>query len=779
MSDDIDVRLRRAGEAADDVVLRSQRSGQSAEADPAVLYDGRRIPVGAAGLTIGRDSTCGLVLASGLVSPRHAVIATENGRYTLVDEGSRSGTYLNGERFVGGQRPLAAGDSVAIGDEILHFVTGAEAPLPAVEVPAATSTSALRMDRPRLTIGRSPNNDIILDHPTVSPVHAEIVAGRNGVRIKEVARGGTGVRVNGQLASRAFLKTGDEIAIGPYRLVFDGELLQQRAVGAGMRLDAEGVRFDLSDKTILHPTSLSALPGELVAVIGESGAGKTTLIKALSGAQQPTGGRVMIDGEPVGTRLNDIGYVPQDEIVHRLLTVREALAYAARLRLSQDTPAADRDAAVERVMAEVGLSEHADTRIGSLSGGQRKRAGVAVELIDQPGVLFLDEPTTGLDPGLEHRMMRLFRKLADAGRPVLLVTHATRSLSLCDKVAVMGRCGLLCFYGAPAEALEFFGVEHFDDLYVALENQGAEHWHRQFSQRPGAAAPYAPPASTTGRMRTGPPKQILPEATTLTQRYAQLFVRDRRNLRILAFQVPLLALGTSLLFKGDVFIRGAEDMHAGESAQLLFLLVTVATWFGAIAAAREIIKERTVVQRELAIGVRPVSYLASKAALLFTVTGLQTMALALIVLTLRPLHEPGAGTVTFLLLLAAWCGVGMGLIVSVVVRSEDQASSFIPLILVPQLLFGGAIVPTEQMGAVMAFLSKVITSQWAFAGIGNSVHMQDRIDEDQVFRPASRYGDSFFDLPPAGAALVLALFVAGFAFVLHRRLPAFVREGQE
>jgi ABC-type multidrug transport system ATPase subunit/pSer/pThr/pTyr-binding forkhead associated (FHA) protein len=772
VSDDLDISLRRRHDPAEGVVLRGPRSREEAS----VLYDGRRVPLGEEPITVGRDPACTLVLTSGLVSPVHARIERRDVAFLVTDLGSRTGTYLNGERFVGAARRLRSGDSVAIGDEILHFTTTEPTGLPPVEILPDAAT--VRMDRPRLAIGRAVGNDIVLDHPTVSPVHAEIIAGETDARLKDVSRGGTGVRVNGELVSRTFLKIGDEIGIGPYRLVFDGALLQQRSAGSGMRLDAEDVRFDVADRTILQPTSLSILPGELVAIIGESGAGKSTLMKSLCGVQQPTSGRVILNGEPVAARRADVGYVPQDEIVHRLLTVREALGYAAELRLPQDATPAHLSAAVERVVAEVGLEEHADTRIGSLSGGQRKRAGVAVELIDEPGVLFLDEPTTGLDPGLEQRMMRLFRSLADAGRPVLLVTHATGSLRLCDRVAVMGRGGLLCFYGSPAEALEFFDVDHFDDLYVALEEGGSAVWHERFvAERTSADAGVAPPAQPGA---PPPPREIGPQAAVLVRRYTKLFLRDRKNLRILAIQVPLLALGTALLFKRDVFLRGGAESHAGEAAQLLFLLVTVAAWFGAIASAREIIKERTVVQRELTVGVRRASYLLSKAVLLFALTGLQTVAMAMIVLLLRPLHEPASAaiTVTFLLVLTAWAAVGMGLIVSVVVRSEDQASSFIPLILVPQLLFGGAIVPVHEMGLVMGLLSKVIVAQWAFAAVGHTVHLQDRIDEDKVFSQASRYGHHFFGLPPVAATLVLALFLGVFAYVLYRRLPAFAAEAE-
>jgi ABC-type multidrug transport system ATPase subunit/pSer/pThr/pTyr-binding forkhead associated (FHA) protein/ABC-type multidrug transport system permease subunit len=761
---DVDVVLRRPGDAdgADDVELRST----------AVLFSGQRISVRRDGLTIGRDAECDLTLPSGLVAPVHARIEPRDGGQVLIDLGTGSGTYLNGERLAGGERDIHGGDSIAIGDEILHFVTTRDTPLPPIEV-----LSSLRMDRPRLTLGRAATNDVVLNHPNVSPRHAEIDVSESGARLKDLSHGGTGCRVNGRLVSRTFLKTGDELAIGPYRLVFDGELLQQRSQSPGRRLRAEGVSFAAGTKTILQPTSLTLSPGELVAVVGESGAGKTTLMKLLCGEATPATGRVLVDGESVGSRLTDIGYVPQQEIVHPLLTVREALHYAAELRLPQDSTDADRQIAVERVIEEVGLAAHAETRIGSLSGGQRKRAGVASELISQPGLLFLDEPTTGLDPGLERRMMKLFRSLADAGRPVLLVTHATSSLQLCDKVLVMGRGGVTCFDGAPDAALEFFGVERFDDVYVALEEQGADVWSERFAARDTLPGPVeAAPAARTARVT--PQRLVGPQASTLTRRYALLFRRDTRNLKILAAQVPLLGIATGLLFNSDVFARDdPRAMFAGESAQLLFLLVTIAIWFGAIAAAREIVKERTVVSRELAVGVRLPAYLISKAAVLFTLTGLQTVALTAIVLTLRPLHESSiAGmSIIAILVLTAWVGVAMGLLVSVYVRSEDQASSFIPLILVPQLLFGGAIVPTEQMGALMALFSKVFVAQWSFAGVGTAIDLDQRIAADAVFSQANRYGPDFFTLSVPATVTVLLVFLAIFAFAVHRRLPVFAR----
>jgi len=286
------------------------------------------------------------------------------------------------------------------------------------------------------------------------------------------------------------------------------------------------VGLRVKGKQLLEPTSLSIPPGEMVAIIGESGAGKSTLLKMLCGVTVPSGGQVTLNGEELTTRLTDVGYVPQDDIVHPLLTVREALRYAARLRLPQDVSAEEIEAAVDRVVGELSLEEQADTRIGSLSGGQRKRTGVATELLSRPSVLFLDEPTTGMDPGLETQMMQLFRELAGGGRAVALVTHATKNLALCDRVLVMGRGGVLTFDGPPGAAPAFFGVDDYDGIYLALPTREPAEWRSRHLA--GARERPEPPEPAEPTRRRRP--HLLPQLRVLVSRYLTLFMRDRRNL---------------------------------------------------------------------------------------------------------------------------------------------------------------------------------------------------------------------------------------------------------
>jgi ABC-type multidrug transport system ATPase subunit/pSer/pThr/pTyr-binding forkhead associated (FHA) protein/ABC-type multidrug transport system permease subunit len=679
------------------------------------------------------------------------------GGHWVVDLGSRNGTVLNGERFYGESRWLANGDTITVGGEALRFVTGQETRFD-TSVAAPAATHAIRFTGDRLTIGRDETNDVVLDDPNVSRFHAEVSKDGGQIEVRDLtSRNGT--RVDGQRARRAMLQTGSEIGIGPYRLIFDGTDFVARAERGALRLDAEGIAVRVRDKLILQPTMISIEPGELVAIIGESGSGKSTLMKALAGVNPPTEGVITINGEPLAARLTDIGYLPQDEVVHPGLTVYEALDYAARLRLPQDTSQEEFEATVDQVLDELELAPHGNTRIGSLSGGQRKRVGLAAELLSQPSLLFLDEPTTGLDPGLEGRMMGLLHDLAERSRAVVVVTHATKSLDACGKIVVMGRGGRLCFHGPPSEALDFFGAQTYDDIYAQLDRRPAEEWQSKLAQSGLAAAvPESEPAAEPERGTSSRRGGFWTHTYVLTHRYVRLFTRDRRNMLILLLQVPLLALAIVGLFKLQVFKAGSD---AGEAVKLLFLVVTTVIWLGSIDAAREIIKEKSVFVREAAVGVRTGAYVLSKAIVLFTLAAVQTLLLAVIVLGFQPLHESRAtyATVLGLLILTSWAAVGMGLLMSAAVKTQDQATSFIPLVLVPQLFFGGSIVPVATMSAPLAALSTVVIARWSYAGFGSAIDLNDRIAASPAYAKVSRFGDDYFAIASARVALALVVFI--------------------
>ena len=741
-----------------------------------VLYHGRRIPITDKGLQIGRLPDSDISIPSNAVSRHHAQIKPVSGGHWIVDLSSRNGTQLNGERFRGESRWLANGDTVVVGGEGLRFLTGEETRFAGTPQASVVATHVIQFPGDRLTIGRDESNDVVLDDPNVSRFHAEVLRTDGRIEVRDLSsRNGT--RLDGQLMRRAAVDTGSEIGVGAYRLIFDGDGFVARAEQGAVRLDAEGLGVRVKEKVILQPTAVSIEPGELVAIIGESGSGKSTLMKALAGVSTPSEGTITVNGEPLANRLTDIGYLPQDEVVHANLTVVEALDYAARLRLPHDTSDAEYDATVDRALEELELVEHSDTRIGSLSGGQRKRVGLASELLSRPSLLFLDEPTTGLDPGLESRMMGLLRSLADDSRAVVVVTHATKSLDLCRRIIVMGRGGRLCFDGSPDDAMRFFDADSYDEIYAQLDRRPAEEWQRKREQEGAqAVVPEDPqrlaaPDPAASKHRRG---SLWRQAIVLTKRYVKLFQRDRRNLIILLAQVPLLALAIVGLYKVDVFAAATD---AGNAVTVLFLVVTMTIWFGSIDGAREIIKEKSVYVREAAVGVRTGAYLLSKAAVLFALATVQTLVLAAVVFFFHRLHEgPGTyATIVGLLILTCFASVAMGLLMSAAVRTQDQATSFIPLVLVPQLFFGGSIVAIATMSAPLQTLSNAVVAKWAYAGLGSAIDLNARIANSPAYAKVSAFGDDYFAISTGRVGLALVIFVVvsftGIFFLLRRDQP--------
>ncbi len=529
---------------------------------------------------------------------------------------------------------------------------------------------------------------------------------------------------------------------------------------APVTLRAREVGMSVPARRLLHPASLDVATGQLVALIGPSGTGKTTLLRALAGVMEPSEGEVSLEGDPIAERSTDVGYLPVGSTVHPQLTVGEALRYAAALRLPSSLTREEVGARVAGVLEELRLTDRADTRIGSLSGGEHKRAAVAVELMARPAMLLLDEPATGLDPGLERRLMMILRRVADQGRGVVVVTHATSSLAVCDTVAVMGHGGRLRFTGAPDEVLAHFGVATFDEVYEVLETEEEATAEAEADSR--ARPPRAP------RRRPAPSGPFGRQWAVIAGRYARTLSRDGRTLWVLLVQAPIIAIGIGVVLPRNVLAQ--SNSSSFYAVVISFLLITGSVWLGVTSASREIVKERPIVEREAAAGVRLGAYLAAKVSVLFALGIIQVALLVLITVFLQPLHQAPAvyATTVLLCVLAAWASVAMGLAVSAYARSPDQASSTVPLLLIPQLLFAGAIIPTSIMPAPVRVLSELTFSRWALAGLGHSMGLADNLSEETS--AVAGYQRSFFSLSPTAAAVAMAIFAVIGLFVAARAL---------
>src|SRR5690606_33507410 len=267
----------------------------------------------------------------------------------------------------------------------------------------------------------------------------------------------------------------------------------------------DDLTVQIKDKVLLDDVSFALAEGQMLALIGPSGCGKSTLLRALTGIRPATMGTVRYAGRDLYADYAElryrIGMVPQDDVLHRQLTVRRALRFAASLRFADDVPRRVRKARVDQVIETLGLTERAGARIDTLSGGQRKRASVAMELLTEPSLLCLDEPTSGLDPALDKEVMTELRQLADRGRTVIVVTHNVLHLDLCTGVMVHCKGGRLDYFGPQGRVLEFFDAADYADVFAKVTDEPevwaqrfrVSNFSRQYIMEPMISGPQAEP----------------------------------------------------------------------------------------------------------------------------------------------------------------------------------------------------------------------------------------------------------------------------------------------
>jgi ABC-type multidrug transport system ATPase subunit len=586
------------------------------------------------------------------------------------------------------------------------------------------------------SIGRALNNDIVIHDVLASRHHAFLTPTATGAEIRD-ANSSNGTFVNGVKVGSATLSDGDVVTIGNVDLVFhDGMLVrrQEAATRAG-GLEVREVNFGIDGKTLLERISLVARPGTLTALIGGSGAGKTTLSRLIAGYATPTSGSVTFEGHDIHTEYASlrtrIGMVPQDDVVHRQLTVCQALGYAAELRLPPDTSKADREQVVAQVLEELGLTEHADTRVDKLSGGQRKRASVALELLTGPSLLILDEPTSGLDPALDLQVMTMLRQLADAGRVVLVVTHSLTYLDVCDQVLLMAPGGKTAFLGPPAEIGPSMGTTNWAHIFAKV-GADPDEANRRFRAQWQAQNGPSPPTRTEAPAELGSPAQTskFRQFSTIARRQVRLVVSDRAYFLFLAV-LPFVMGVLSLTVPGTVGFGYADPTSesAGEAGMILTLLTMAAAFMGTALTIRDLIGERPIFRREQAVGLSSTAYLLGKVVVFCTFAVLQAaIATAIVVLgkgsPTRPAVLLGNATVELFAGVAATCVASamLGLLLSALARSHEQIMPLLVVSLMMQMVLSGGMVPVTHR-IFLDQLSWLVPSRWGYAAQASTVDL--------------------------------------------------------
>lgn len=742
-----------------------------------VLADGteRRVPAVAgpdAPYTIGRGADAKLFLNHATVSRAHARIVARDARLFVEDAGSQIGTRLNDVRIAGATE-LHDGDRLTVGDVTLRIslavpeevvrvraqalatlrpgairgakkitkpdATAADSGSPdrtilgGVAAPSVVTTVSVSLEgREKTTLGRDEASDVALDSPLLSRRHAEVRRDGDGYVVADLDST-NGTFVNGtKVGTPRRLVKGDQLRVGPYTFVFEGTSLAARPVAEGTRIEVRSVGKEVNDRAtgkpiyLLKDVSLTIQPKEFVGLLGSSGCGKSTFMDTVNGRRPATEGTVLFNGENLYNRFDafkqGIGYVPQELIFHDGLPVAAALRYASRLRLPDDTSDAEIEANIDRVLAIVGLVAQRETLVKHLSGGQKKRVSIAMELLSRPTVLFLDEATSGLDLGTEAQMMRLFRDLADGGVTTLCITHYVDSLDNCDVVAYFIK-GRLAFYGSPSELKKHFGVAAIREVYVKETEKSPDEWEALFRKSAAyrafvenRASREAPSDATTlkpgqgmEQVRKKDPKR---QFEVLTKRYVELIKGDRRALWITVGMAPVVGLLASLVFrKPDVEQLFQE---AARQNKLAFLLTISSVFMGLFGAIREVVKELNVFRHERFANLEILPYLASKVVPLAILAAMQTAGLLIVVHTFLDVEASFFGQFTFLWLGSVAAGL-LGLAISSAADTSDKAVMLMFVVVIPQFLFSNVIM---QLSGFTSFLGMAfIVSYWCQDGL--------------------------------------------------------------
>ncbi|WP_405537807.1 FHA domain-containing protein [Streptomyces antimycoticus] len=591
-----------------------------------------------------------------------------------------------------------------------------------------------------MRIGRALENELVVSDLQVSRHHAEFRALPDGrFEIRDLGSH-NGTYVNGQPVRQQIIGPTDTVGVGhsTFRLV--GDRLEEFVDTGEVSFSARHLTVTVDGgKQILKDVSFGVPEKSLVAVIGPSGSGKSTLLKALTGYRPANQGDVLYDNRNLYKQFAElrqrIGLVPQDDILHKELTVQKALRYAAKLRFPGDTAEAEREARIDEVLRELKLDIHREKKVTALSGGQRKRVSVALELLTKPSLIFLDEPTSGLDPGMDRDVMQLLRGLADDGRTVLVVTHSVAELALCDKLLVMAPGGSVAYFGPPDEALNFFGYDSWADVFSSFENyrdydwagrwRGSQHYQMYAadldSVAPQSVHVQAPPT------RMQKPQSWGSQLWTLIRRYLSVIGSDKGFMGLMVI-LPAVLGSVSVVIPAKFGLQLAPKGSFNQAAGTVLLILVVGMCFtGAANSVRELIKERVIYERERAVGLSRSAYLMSKVIVLGVITACQGVIISAIGLSTRKMPDEGllmppAAELCLAVIAIGFTSMMVGLVISSLVKTAEKTMPLLVMFAIVQVVFTGVLFKIYGSLGVEQF-AWLMPSRWAVGAAGATLDL--------------------------------------------------------
>jgi ABC-type multidrug transport system ATPase subunit/pSer/pThr/pTyr-binding forkhead associated (FHA) protein len=712
-------------------------------------------------VSVGRSVDATFQISDPSISRIHFRVAFDaaTSSWELTDAGSANGCWVNGVQITSVK--VSAPLEIRLGNDPLAAVVSV--------APAAAKVREVLPQQTNLAsdviIGKAAEADFILTDVLVSRQHARLMDVGGSLVIEDL--GSTnGTYVNGKLIRTSPVHEGDVITLGNTDLTIREGLLDylrsQSEKSGGLYVN--DLEFAIKGgKKLLRGINVHIAPGTLTAVIGPSGAGKSTFLKAIAGINKPSRGLVQFDGfsvyENYDLLSSRIGLVPQDDVLHTTLKLKTALDFAAKLRLRVDGGASERKKQVDRVIERLELDSNRQTVIRKLSGGQRKRASVALELLTEPSLLILDEPTSGLDPAMDRQVMKTLRELATDDRGVLVVTHSVAQLDICDDVLVLAPGGMPAYYGSPKGINNYFGTTDWADIFAVIKEDPEAAYRRYLEHNPKPIeVPEESKVSGVVTKRVSAP--WVSQFFTLCARQLSLIFADFGYLMFLLI-LPVIVGLLVLVVPGTAGLGPASNSTPAEPSQLLSMLVIGATFMGASISIRDLVGERQIYLRERSVGLPVSAYLSSK----FLIFGLLSVFMAgmLSFVTFQAKTPPieanffSSPTLELFVALALTALVSMvsGLLISAMVKSGEQVMPLFVVFLMAQLVLNGGLLDINDRG-VISTLAVGVIARWGFAMAASTVNLgaiSPSLDEDPLWE------HSLYAWGSAGSYLIAMLVI--------------------
>ena len=694
-------------------------------------------------ITFGRSGSNDIIIPSLFVSRFHGYFEIKDNILRVVDNESKNGIIVNGTKVK--EKVLKDNDFIRIDNDEKRLKNG-------ILILVNINDNVNRWNYYKLsnvranTIGNKSNCNIHLRYQSDVEDYIEVKKEGDNFVLNPIDKM---ILLNNNIVENpTILQDNDLIDIDGMQLIFYKNVIFYQFDERGVSVDAQHiyktVRIKGKKKNISEDINMHIAPGEFVAFIGASGVGKSTLMNMMCGINKPTKGKIFINGTDLFKNYeaikNVIGYVPQDDIVHTNLTLQDMLNFSADLRMPDNATSVEKARRIKEVLDIVDLTGKEHVMIKNLSGGQRKRAGIAVELLADPKLFFLDEPTSGLDPKNERDMMKTLRKMADSGRTVILVTHNTLNVHLCDKLVFFGEGGKICFDGTHDEMVNFFGTDDYVEIYSEVDTD-PNRWHKKYMKQQKENKKLDEDEDSETKLKKKR-KSVLKQYFTLTRRYLKTIINNKFQLFLLTIQTPVIVAALAMIISSQVF------EYYEKTKAIMFSIALAALYIGLGDSIQEICKERVILKKEYMANLRLSAYVASKMTVMLLLSFLQSL---LFVFTFQLLVKTPVDGVMYswttemiiTMTITVFSSATIGLFVSAFSRDESAAMTYLPLLLVPQSLFCGMLFELE---GITIKISKFILCRWSLEMLGTTNNLNSNINMVQEVVPGYiREAEPFFE----------------------------------